>query len=81
MNGVEYKNFMQDVLTHIKAWGGGCLNLFCVRNKGGAMPTETVIFIASVVLMFAAFAVTLGWAAFYTRNVRVPGATYFNSGK
>ena len=42
------------------------------------MPTETVIFIASVVLMFAVFAISLGWATFYTRNVRTPGASYFD---
>ncbi len=42
------------------------------------MPTETAIIVAGIVLMFAAFAVSLGWAAFYTRNVRVPGATYFD---
>jgi hypothetical protein len=66
---------------HIKAWGGGGLNLFCVRNKGGAMPTETAIVITGIVLVFIVFAVALGWAAFYTRNVRTPGATYFDSGK
>ncbi len=43
------------------------------------MPTETAIIIAGIVLMFAAFAVALGWAAFYTRNVRTPGATYFDA--
>lgn len=48
------------------------------------MPTETAVIISGIVLMFAVFAVSLGWATFYTRNVRVPGATYFdapNSGK
>ena len=43
------------------------------------MPTETVIIVAGIVLMFAVFAASLGWAAFYTRNVRVPGATYFDT--
>lgn len=43
------------------------------------MPTETVIVVAGIVLAFAAFAISLGWAAFYTRNVRVPGATYFDT--
>jgi hypothetical protein len=43
------------------------------------MPTETAIIVAGIVLMFAAFAVSLGWAAFYTRNVRTPGASYFDT--
>jgi hypothetical protein len=29
--------------------------------------------------MFAVFAVTLAWADYYARNVRVPGATYFDA--
>ena len=43
------------------------------------MPTETAIIVAGIVLMFAAFAISLGWAAFYTRNVRTPGASYFDT--
>ncbi|MBI2714873.1 MAG: hypothetical protein HYX37_10520 [Rhizobiales bacterium] len=43
------------------------------------MPTETAIVIIGIVLVFAAFAIALGWAAFYTRNVRTPGATYFDT--
>ncbi len=43
------------------------------------MPTETAIVIAVIVLVFAVFAVALGWAAFYSRNVRTPGATYFDA--
>ena len=42
------------------------------------MPTETVIVIAGVVAVFAVFAVVLAWIDFHTRDVRVPGATYFN---
>ena len=42
------------------------------------MPTETAIVITGIVLVFAAFAVALGWAAFYTRNIRTPGASYFD---
>ena len=42
------------------------------------MPTETVIIVAGIVLAFAALAVSLAWASFYSRNVRTPGATYFN---
>jgi hypothetical protein len=38
------------------------------------MPTETVIVIAGIVLVFAVFAVTLAWADFYTRNYRTPGS-------
>ena len=43
------------------------------------MPTETAIVIAGTVLMFAVFLGALGWAVFYTRNVRVPGAIYFDT--
>ena len=43
------------------------------------MPTDTALIVAGVVLMFVVFAAALGWAAFYTRGVRVPGATYFDS--
>ena len=63
----------------IKACGGGRFNLLALGIRGDAMPTETVIFIASVVLIFAVFAISLGWATFYTRNVRTPGATYFDT--
>lgn len=43
------------------------------------MPTETTIVITVILLVFVVFAVALAWAAFYTRNVRVPGATYFDT--
>jgi len=43
------------------------------------MPTETAIIVAGIVVIFAAFPIALGWAAFYTRNVRTPGATYFDA--
>lgn len=43
------------------------------------MPTETAIIIAGIVVIFTAFPIALGWAAFYTRNVRTPGATYFDT--
>jgi hypothetical protein len=38
------------------------------------MPADTAIVIAGIVLVFAAFAVTLAWAGYYTRNYRAPGA-------
>jgi hypothetical protein len=41
------------------------------------MPTETVIIVAGIVLVFAVFGATLVWAGYYTRNVRTPGAMYF----
>lgn len=41
------------------------------------MPTETAIVIAGIVLVFAAFAIVLAWADFYTRNIRAPGAAQF----
>ena len=43
------------------------------------MPTEVAIVITGILLVFAAFAAALGWAAYYTRNVRTPGATYFDA--
>ena len=45
------------------------------------MPTETAIVVAGVVLVFALFAVTLAWADYYTRNIRTPGAAYFDEPK
>ena len=41
------------------------------------MPTETVILLAGIVMVFAAFAVTLAWADYYSRNFRSPGVAYF----
>jgi len=51
------------------------------KERRIAMPTETAIIIAGIVLAFAVFAVSLAWADFYTRNVRTPGATYFHKPK
>ena len=45
------------------------------------MPTNVVIIVSGVVSMFAVFVAAMGWAAYYTRNVRVPGATYFDNVK
>ncbi len=45
------------------------------------MPTDTAIIVAVVVLIFVIFAGALAWASFYSRGVRVPGATYFNTSK
>jgi hypothetical protein len=46
-----------------------------------ALPTETAIIIAGIVLVFAVFIVALAWADFYTRNYRAPGAVYFDKPK
>ena len=46
-----------------------------------AMPAETIITIAAIVLAFLVFAVSLAWADYYTRNVRTPGASYFDKPK
>ena len=43
------------------------------------MPTETVIVVAGVALVLVVFAATLAWANHYTRNVRTPGAQYFDA--
>lgn len=37
------------------------------------MPTDVAIIVAGIVLAFAAFAATLAWGSFYTRNFRAPG--------
>lgn len=42
------------------------------------MPTNVAAIVVGVVVVFAVFAGALGWAAFYTRGVRTPGATYFD---
>ena len=36
------------------------------------MPTETLIFVIVILAIFALFAGALGWADFYTRDVRKP---------
>jgi hypothetical protein len=46
-----------------------------------AVPTETIITLAGIVLAFLVFAVSLAWADYYTRNVRTPGASYFDKPK
>jgi hypothetical protein len=46
-----------------------------------AMPAETVIVVAAIVAAFAFLAVPLAWADFYSRNVRTPGASYFDKRK
>lgn len=49
------------------------------KKRGATMPTETVIVVAGIILMFAVFAVTLAWADHYARNYRAPGASYFDA--
>lgn len=44
------------------------------QGKGLTLPTDVALIVAGVVLAFAAFAVTLAWGSFYTRNFRAPGA-------
>jgi hypothetical protein len=39
------------------------------------MPIQTAIILAGVILAFAAFAISLAWAGFYTRNFRAPEST------
>jgi hypothetical protein len=51
------------------------------KERRIAMPTETAITVAGIIIAFAVFAVSLAWADFYTRNVRTPGATYFRGPK
>jgi len=45
------------------------------------MPTETAIIVGGIVVVFAIFPAILMWASAYTRDVRVPGATYFDEAK
>jgi hypothetical protein len=39
-------------------------------------PTETAVIVAGIVLAFLVFMGALGWAVYYTRSVRTPGAVY-----
>jgi len=36
------------------------------------MPTDTIMVVAGIVTMFAAFAIALAWGSFHTRNFRAP---------
>jgi len=38
------------------------------------MPTQTALIVAGILLVFAAFAVSLAWADFYSRNSRAHSA-------
>jgi len=42
------------------------------------MPTQTVIVVAGIILVFAIFAMTMAWVDCYTRRVRTLGAQYFD---
>ena len=42
------------------------------------MPTETVIVVVALVIVFGIFTVSMMWADLYTRNCRTPGAQYFD---
>jgi hypothetical protein len=81
VNARESARFDSDfcALIHIKAASGGGLNSFDCEKGGCAMPTETAIVVAGVVLMFAAFVIALAWAAYYTRNTLAPGAKDFRA--
>jgi hypothetical protein len=65
-------------LIHIKASSGARPYFLKIEQDGFAMPTESAIVVAGIVLVFAVFAVSLGWASYYSRNFRAPGATYFD---
>ena len=43
------------------------------------MPTETVIVVAGVALVFVVFAAALAWVNHYARDVRTPGAQYLDA--
>ena len=34
------------------------------------MPMDVAVIVAGIMAVFAAFAITLAWASFYTRNIR-----------
>ena len=34
------------------------------------MPADVAVIVTGITVVFAAFAITLAWASFYTRNVR-----------
>jgi hypothetical protein len=65
-------------LIQIKATAGYRPSLFKGSKRGGdAMPTETAIVIAGIVLTFAVFAISLAWADYYTRGYRAPESKHF----
>jgi len=41
------------------------------------MPTETAIAIAAITGVFAAFAIVLAWASYYTRDYHAPDSKHF----
>jgi uncharacterized membrane protein (DUF485 family) len=60
-------------LIRIKVIVGG-IALTAHEYTGVQMPRQTAIIVAGIVLAFAAFAISLAWADFYTRNFRPTGA-------
>ena len=45
------------------------------------MPSDVAMIVSGVVLMFVLFAGALMWASSYTRDVKTPGASYFDKAK
>jgi hypothetical protein len=65
-------------LIWIKATAGYRPSFFRGSKIGGdAMPTETAIVIAGIVLVLAVFAISLAWADYYTRGYRAPDSKHF----
>ena len=61
--------------------GRSRLPILPLSTRGVFMPTETAIVVVGIVVMFSVFAAVLVWASAFTRDVRVPGATYFEKAK
>jgi hypothetical protein len=61
-----------------KSQAAAVLNFSTVETGDLAMPTETAIVVAGVVLAFIVFAASLAWADYTTRGIRTPGAHYFD---
>ena len=71
----------EDKIVHLCQRCGLTVTVGPPPKKDVAMPTETIIIVADIVLAFAVFAVSLAWADFYKPNVRTPGAVYFKEAK
>ncbi len=59
-------------LIQVKMVNGGRLTFPLVKRGAFAVPTQTAIAVAGVVLVFAVFAISLAWADYYTRGFKRP---------
>jgi hypothetical protein len=65
--------YRQDCLIEIKVTGGWLPRISSVGHWGVIdMPIETILFVAGVVLAFAAFMAALAWGELQTRDLSPP---------